>query len=419
MGYTAVHPVWGRLDASMDDLGCGRAWADVHRVKGLRLACPECGGRVFARASRQVVRHFYHQVRPVNCELANESAEHHLLKLELAMAARAAGWRAELEVSGEARNWRADVMVFDEHDRPFMALEAQLSPMTQEEAQMRTDRYARDGVAVCWVALQDRPWERFVPSLRVRSPHRRGESWTVWHGMARYAWEPRTLKAKAKWVHITCPLGDAVQWILDGRVRAHTGPNGTVWWTAPAYEHLAVARARMEADAEAAGRAETAERRRREAEQRAAAAERRALERQAELQERRAELQRLAGFFQHAGLDAGVWESFAQMVRSASGKAILYGDQSPSRGNGLLVYARPRWASDAFKLAGVVCPDPGALVEWPAELTILVPDQTWLSRIQAAARTPLKVAVLNPATGRTTFIRVGPTPDADAAYMKK
>ncbi|MEU5582769.1 competence protein CoiA family protein [Streptomyces huasconensis] len=75
----------------MDDLGCGRAWADVHLVKGLRLACPECGGRVFARASRQVIRHFSHQVRPRDCEPANESAEHHLLKLELAMSARAGG----------------------------------------------------------------------------------------------------------------------------------------------------------------------------------------------------------------------------------------------------------------------------------------------------------------------------------------
>ncbi len=44
MGFTAVHADWGRLDASLDDLGCGRAWEDVHRVKGLQLACPECGG---------------------------------------------------------------------------------------------------------------------------------------------------------------------------------------------------------------------------------------------------------------------------------------------------------------------------------------------------------------------------------------
>lgn len=54
MGYTAVHADWGRLDASADDLGCGRSWADVHRVKGLELACPECRGRVFARISPTV-----------------------------------------------------------------------------------------------------------------------------------------------------------------------------------------------------------------------------------------------------------------------------------------------------------------------------------------------------------------------------
>ncbi|WP_228978488.1 competence protein CoiA [Streptomyces sp. DH12] len=399
----------------MDDLGCGRAWTDVHRVKGLRLACPECGGRVFARSFRHVVRHFYHQARPLDCELANESPEHHLLKLELAVAARAAGWRAELEVSSEDRSWRADVMAFDEHDRPSMALEAQLSSMTQDEAQMRTDRYARDGVAVCWVALQDRPWERVVPSLRVRFPNQRGETWTVRHGLARYTWQPRTLKAKAKWEHITCPLGDAIKWILDGRVRVHTGVNGTVWWTAPAYEDLALVRARMEADAEAVKRAADAERRRRDAKERAAAAaqrrrdaERRALDRQAELQEAQAELQRLADFFQHTGIDPVMWETFTQMVRSASGKAILYGDQSTSHGGGLLVYARPRWGRGGFGLAGVVCPDPGALAEWPAELTILVPSQGWLSRIQATARSPLKVAVLDPLIGRSSFVRLTP-----------
>ncbi|MGW2631495.1 competence protein CoiA [Streptomyces chattanoogensis] len=190
MGYTALHPDWGRLDASLDDLGCGRAWADVHRVRGLELACPECGGRVFARVSAYRARHFYHQVRPLDCELANESPEHHLLKLELAVAARAAGWRAELEVSGRAGKWRADVMVFDGQGRAFMALEAQLSPMTPQDARMRTDRYAQDGVAVCWVGLEGRPWERVVPSLRVSFPGRRGETWSVWHGVARYTWAP-------------------------------------------------------------------------------------------------------------------------------------------------------------------------------------------------------------------------------------
>ncbi|MFI8504799.1 competence protein CoiA [Streptomyces sp. NPDC085524] len=412
MGFTAVHPSWGRLDASLDDLGCGRAWTDVHRVKELELACPECRGRVFARVSQRSARHFYHQVRPKDCELANESPEHHLLKLELAMAARAAGFRADLEVSSESRNWRADVLVYDGDGRPFMALEAQLSPMTPQDARMRTDRYAQDGVAVCWVALQDRPWERVVPSLRVHFPHRRGENWTVWHGMVRYAWAPRTLKAKAKWEHITCSLGDAVKWILEERVHAHTNVSGTVWWTAPAYEHLAVARARLEAEAEAVERAADAERRRREAEERARAAvqRRQAAEERARARKlaRQEELQRLAGFFEYAGLDASAWESFTQMVRSASGKAITYGTRSPAHGNGLLVYSRERWAGSGFKLAGVVCPDPMALARWPADLTILVPDRTWLSRIQAAAKSPLKVAVLNPVTGRSRFVRVGP-----------
>ncbi|MFC8863248.1 competence protein CoiA [Streptomyces avidinii] len=411
MGYTAVHPVWGRLDASLDDLGCGRTWGEIHRVKGMRLACPECGGRVFARSSRYGLRHFYHQVRPPDCELANESPEHHFLKLELAMAARAAGWRAELEVSSDLRDWRADVLVFDDRDRPFMALEAQLSPMTPTEARMRTDRYARDGVGACWVAMQDRPWTRAVPTLRATAPAEGENSWTVRHGLARYTWTPRTLKAKATWEHITCPLGDALAWILQGKVRVHTAVNGTVWWTAPAYEERALERARLEADAEAPEQEAAAERRREQAaaaDRRRRAAEQRALDRQAELEERHNEMQRLAGFFQRTGFDLTAWDTFTRLVRSASGKAIAYGEQSPRYGNGLLVHARARGTDGGYALAAVVCPDPRALTRWPEKLDVLVPDHTWLARIRAAARVPLRVAVLDPRTGRSTFERILP-----------
>jgi competence protein CoiA len=422
MGYTAVHWDWGRLDASLDDLGCGRSWADVHRVKGLELACPECRGRVFARISQQRARHFYHQVRPDDCALANESPEHHLLKLELATAARAAGFRAELEVGNEARTWRADVLVFDGQDRLFMALEAQLSPMTPQEARMRTDRYAADGVAVCWVAVEKRPWERGVPSLRVAPPRNRGDAWTVRHGMARYTWAaPHTAKTKAAWTHISCSLDEAVRWILQSRVHAHTGPDGTVWWTAPSYVRLAIARARLEADAEAVQQAAAAQQRRRAAQQQAAAAERARLiaeQRRLAAEDRRlaaekeareelgTEQERLTDFFAHAGIKAVLWPAFMQLVRSASGKAVTCGDQSPAHGNGLLLYSRPRRGA-AFQLAGVVCPDPSSLARWPADLTILVPNRAWLSRIEEAAQSPLKVAVLDPVTRHCAYERVG------------
>ncbi|WP_260461346.1 competence protein CoiA family protein [Streptomyces sp. WAC04114] len=419
MGYTAVHAGWGRLDASLDDLGCGRSWADVHRVKGLELACPECRGRVFARVSPHRARHFYHQVRPRDCALANESPEHHLLKLELATAARAAGFRAELEVGNQARTWRADVLVFDEQDRPFMALEAQLSPMTPLDARMRTDRYAVDGVAVCWISLEKRPWERGVPSLRLAPPRNRGDAWTVRYGMARYTWAaPHTVKTKAAWTHISCSLDDAIRWILQSRVHAHTGPDGTVWWTARSYVHLAIARARLEADTEAAHQAAATEQRRQAAQEQAAATERARLaaeQRRLAAEDRRLaaeeqaheEQERLAAFFEHAGIKAALWPAFMHMVRSASGKSVTCGEQSPAHGNGLLLYSRPREGS-AFQLAGVACPDPSALAQWPADLTILVPGRAWLSRIEEAARSPLKVAVLNPVTKHCAYERVGP-----------
>ncbi|MFE3410512.1 competence protein CoiA [Streptomyces mirabilis] len=375
----------------------------------MELTCPQCQGRVFARISQHGLRHFYHQVRPPDCALANESPEHHLLKLELAMAARTAGWRAELEVSSQTGDWRADVLVYDERGQPFMALEAQLSPMTPDDAQLRTNRYARDGVAVCWIGLEQRPWQRAVPSLLVRPPKERGEAWIVWHGVQRFDWAPRTLKARANWRHVIRPLGEAVGWILGGRVQTHTAADGAVWWTAPAYAQMSVERARMEAEAESVERSITADRVYRLDEGRARAAERRlreAIEAAVAIEEeRQAELRRLAGFFQYAGIDASVWEAFTQMVRSASGKAVFYGEQSPAYGNGLLVYAGPRWGAER-RLAGVVCPAPISLAGWPRDLTILVPNQTWLSRIQAAARSPVKVAVLNPVTRRSAFLRV-------------
>ncbi|MEU9401247.1 hypothetical protein [Streptomyces sp. NPDC048242] len=74
--------------------------------------------------------------------------------------------------------------------------------------------------------------------------------------MARFAWAAsHAAKTKAAWRHITCPLDEAVRWIVQLRAHNHTGPDGTVWWTTHAYVQQAVVRAQLEADAEAATRA--------------------------------------------------------------------------------------------------------------------------------------------------------------------
>ncbi|MER8226528.1 hypothetical protein ABTZ58_39870 [Streptomyces sp. NPDC094143] len=144
------------------------------------------------------------------------------------------------------------------------------------------------------------------------------------------------------------------------------------------------------------------------AEQRRLAAEDRRLAAEEEAhEEQQAEQQRLADFFEHAGIKAGLWRAFMQLVCSASGKAVTCGDQSPAHGNGLLLYSRPRKGA-AFQLAGVVCPDPSALAGWPADLTILVPGRAWLSRVEEAAQSPLKVAVLDPVTKQCVHERVDP-----------
>ncbi|MFC9932364.1 hypothetical protein [Streptomyces sp. NPDC127190] len=125
-------------------------------------------------------------------------------------------------------------------------------------------------------------------------------------------------------------------------------------------------------------------------------------------QERQADQARQAAFLGHAGIDAQVWPAFTQLVRTVSGKTVEDGGQS--HGNGLLVYSRPHPGRE-FRLAGVVCPDPQALAQWPAEPTILVPGRSWLARIQATTRTPLKVAVLTPLSKRCVFLRIAPGPE--------
>ncbi|WP_431676030.1 competence protein CoiA [Kitasatospora sp. KL5] len=170
MAFTAMHAERGRLDASRDDLGCGWAWAAVHRARPrVPLTCPECGHGVHAKLSPARMRFFAHDAGAPQCTLAGESMEHHLLKLQLAGEIRAAGWLAELEVRAPDGTWRADVMASSPNGARRIAWEAQLSAITEDEIRARTERYAAAGIGVCWVASRPRRWLE-LPDQSPRAP---------------------------------------------------------------------------------------------------------------------------------------------------------------------------------------------------------------------------------------------------------
>lgn len=169
MPMVARHPDLGLLDATQGGLGSGVAWERVHKTRPpTPLECVGCGGPVHAKVSPapHLMRFFAHKATPDSaCPLAGESQEHRLLKVLLARAARAAGWNAELEVPGDG--WRADVLAVAPDASRRVAWEAQLSGITVDEIQARTQRMAAAGVEVCWVTTRDAPWLGHVPSVRI------------------------------------------------------------------------------------------------------------------------------------------------------------------------------------------------------------------------------------------------------------
>ncbi len=302
MALTALHPEAGRLDVSQPDLGGGLAWSDIYRARPRPgLTCPECGWGVHAKHTPRPrrVRMFAHDAgRPPQCTLAEESWEHHLLKLEMAGAIRAAGWHADMEVAAHDGTWRADVMATSPDGERRMAWEAQLSPITVDDIRARTARYRAHGIGVCWVSPHARAplWMGEVPSIRVRPPLDDDPGpWMVDDGLAGF--DP----AGGRWEFRVEPLPRFVDWVLRGSLitrRAlpdYRRVSRTVedvyeihvrdlWWTSRKSADAQVEYERLRLRREAAARAREAER-----QERAAAAARRRSERAAEHQRRRAE----------------------------------------------------------------------------------------------------------------------------------
>ncbi|MFE9559349.1 hypothetical protein ACFYOD_38730 [Streptomyces sp. NPDC006703] len=122
---------------------------------------------MYAKTSPNGLHFFAHAPGVPHCALAEETVHHHLLKLELATAARAAGAQAELEVRGPAGTWRTDVLATDPGGDWQIALEAQLSPITPQEIARRTQLLRNDAVSSIWFSDRQRPpWLGHVPTGR-------------------------------------------------------------------------------------------------------------------------------------------------------------------------------------------------------------------------------------------------------------
>lgn len=233
MAFRAIHAEWGAVFAHLPDLGCGQSWEAVWKVRPpTSLTCDECGHPMFAKVSRNGLRFFAHAPGAPNCSLALETLAHHLLKLELANAARDAGAYAEMEVWGPDRRWKADVLASDPGGTWRMALEAQLTHITDADITERAEKMRADGVSSIWFSDRPRPpWLGVVPSVRLVQADD-GGALVVAAGLMKWdgCW----------WQYVPAALVEFLGWAFTGRVIPYCP---RVWardgletiWTAPHY----------------------------------------------------------------------------------------------------------------------------------------------------------------------------------------
>ncbi|MFJ8745814.1 hypothetical protein ACIRL2_41460 [Embleya sp. NPDC127516] len=156
-----------------------------------------------AKRSPKGLRFFAHDAVTPDCPHNGESLAHHLLKAELAGAAREAGWVCALEVAGN--RWRADVLSTHPTEGRALAWEAQLAAITIEDVEERSRRMRADGVEVCWVTDRSPPWLGQAPSVRVERAD--DGALMVVDGLARFvpSWCPKRHKCSRLAAVGPCP----------------------------------------------------------------------------------------------------------------------------------------------------------------------------------------------------------------------
>jgi Competence protein CoiA-like family len=226
VAFRAVHAEWGTVFSHLPGLGCGQAWETVWKVRPpAPLTCDECHHRMFAKVSRNGLRFFAHAPHAPNCALALETLAHHMLKLELANAARDAGAHAEMEVRAPDGAWRADVLASDQGGTWRIALEAQLAAITDDDIKDRTGRMQAGGVRSIWFSDKPcPPWLGVVPSVRLAQSDD-GEGLVVAEGLVKFhpcsegTYIDRFLRSG--WEPIPATLVEFLRWAFAGAIRPH------------------------------------------------------------------------------------------------------------------------------------------------------------------------------------------------------
>lgn len=185
----------------------------LHADREMPWKCRGCKGKVHMRLHRggdeeiELITFAHHPGEAELCRKlgfhTDESPEHHYLKDQLAKAAKNAGWDAELEVPGDG--CRADVVV-SKKGASSRVLEAQISPLGEQAAIERSERYARSFGQPVWTHTRPRPWSKKVESLRVDD-----EMANVIDGI--YVDQTGDIKADPH------PVTEAIPSILNGRLR--------------------------------------------------------------------------------------------------------------------------------------------------------------------------------------------------------
>ncbi|WP_053686823.1 MULTISPECIES: RNA methyltransferase [unclassified Streptomyces] len=330
------------------------------------------------------LRFFAHAPGAPKCALAEESPAHHLLKLELAAAAREAGAHAELEVRGPDGAWRADVLASDPAGTWRTALEAQLSPITPDDIAARTERMLEDGVSSVWFSDRVRaPWFGTVPSARVETVD---GALAIREGLAKFSgkhWE-----AGPQGV----PAAEFLRWVFAGRVVLHRRrapvrsplPAWGTLWTAPQYGEAET----VYLDAE--------ERRKREREEQERALRLRWRQEQQLQMQRDQERARAEGGHKAAvqallARQAALEIPVAQFVHRETGSYPFVSDKgAPEYAMGVPVYV-------GLTPYGVVCPVASrmaALRDRLAPLVIFVASEGERRRIAAQTRPDQRIEVL-------------------------